>query len=42
MVVFGLINFPKEFGFLNEAMAGSKAVNDLVVKSLEISGRCAP
>lgn len=30
---------PKEFGFVNEAMAGSKAVNDLVVKSLEIAGR---
>jgi len=30
---------PKEFPFLNEAMAGSKSVNDLVVKSLEIAGR---
>jgi len=30
---------PKEFSFLNEAMAGSKSVNDLVVKSLEIAGR---
>jgi DNA-directed RNA polymerase subunit beta' len=40
---FGRIWFnsilPKEFGFLNESMAGSKAVNDLVVKSLEIAGR---
>ena len=30
---------PREFDFINEAMAGSKAVNDLVVKSIEISGR---
>jgi len=30
---------PKEFGYINEAMAGSKAVNDLIVKSLSISGR---
>ena len=30
---------PKEFPFLNEAMAGSKSVNDLIVKSLEIAGR---
>jgi DNA-directed RNA polymerase subunit beta' len=30
---------PKEFGFVNEAMAGSKSLNDLIVKSLEISGR---
>ncbi len=30
---------PKEFPFLNEAMTGSKSVNDLVVKSLEIAGR---
>jgi len=30
---------PKEFDFVNEPMAGSKAVNDLVVKSLEIAGR---
>ncbi|MFA7676332.1 MAG: DNA-directed RNA polymerase subunit beta', partial [Candidatus Shapirobacteria bacterium] len=30
---------PKEFPFLNEAMAGSKSVNDLVVKSIEIAGR---
>ena len=30
---------PKEFSFLNEAMAGSKSVNDLIVKSLEIAGR---
>ena len=40
---FGRIWFnkiiPKEFDFVNEAMAGSKALNDLVVKSLEIAGR---
>ena len=30
---------PKEFSFLNEAMAGSKSVNDLIVKSIEIAGR---
>ena len=30
---------PKEFPYLNEAMAGSKSVNDLIVKSLEIAGR---
>jgi DNA-directed RNA polymerase subunit beta' len=40
---FGRIWFnqvlPKEFGFINEAMAGSKALNDLVVKSLDIAGR---
>jgi len=30
---------PKEFTFLNEAMAGSKSVNDLIVESLEIAGR---
>lgn len=30
---------PKEFDFLNVAMAGSKALNDLIVKSLEIAGR---
>ncbi len=35
---FNLI-LPKEFGFLNAAMAGSKALNDLIVKSLEIAGR---
>lgn len=29
---------PKEFGFVNEPMSG-KAINDLVVKSLEIAGR---
>lgn len=29
---------PKEFGFVNEAMSG-KAINDLIVKSLEIAGR---
>jgi DNA-directed RNA polymerase subunit beta' len=37
-ILFNTI-IPKEFDFINEAMAGSKAVNDLVVKSLEISGR---
>jgi DNA-directed RNA polymerase subunit beta' len=40
---FGRIWFnqilPKEFPFLNEALAGSKSVNDLIVKSLEIAGR---
>ncbi len=40
---FGRIWFnrilPSEFGFINEAMAGSKAMSDLVIKSLEISGR---
>jgi DNA-directed RNA polymerase subunit beta' len=30
---------PKEFEFINAPMAGSKALNDLIVKSLEISGR---
>jgi len=30
---------PKEFSFVNEAMAGSKAMNDLIVKSLELAGR---
>jgi len=30
---------PKEFDYLNVSMAGSKAINDLVVKSLEISSR---
>jgi len=40
---FGRIWFnkilPKEFGYVNEAMAGSKALNDLVVKSLDVAGR---
>jgi len=40
---FGRIWFnkilPKEFSYLNDPMAGSKALNDLVVKSLEIAGR---
>jgi DNA-directed RNA polymerase subunit beta' len=40
---FGRIWFnkvlPHEFSFLNEALAGSKALNDLVVKSLDIAGR---
>jgi DNA-directed RNA polymerase subunit beta' len=30
---------PKEFGFINTPMAGAKALNDLIVKSLEISSR---
>ncbi|MDP4009856.1 MAG: DNA-directed RNA polymerase subunit beta' [Candidatus Shapirobacteria bacterium] len=30
---------PKEFSYINDAMAGSKAMNDLVVKSLEVAGR---
>jgi len=30
---------PKEFEYLNTPMAGSKALNDLIVKSLEIAGR---
>lgn len=30
---------PPEFDFLNEPMGGSKALNDLIVKSLEIAGR---
>lgn len=30
---------PKEFEFINVPMAGSKALNDLIVKSLEIAGR---
>jgi len=30
---------PKEFEYLNAPMAGSKALNDLIVKSLEIAGR---
>lgn len=30
---------PKEFEFINTPMAGSKALNDLIVKSLEIAGR---
>ncbi len=40
---FGRIWFnkilPKEFGYVNDPMAGSKALNDLVVKSLDIAGR---
>ncbi|MFA6250638.1 MAG: DNA-directed RNA polymerase subunit beta' [Candidatus Shapirobacteria bacterium] len=40
---FGRVLFnrilPKEFEFLNESMAGSKAMNDLVVKSIETAGR---
>lgn len=40
---FGRIWFnqvlPQEFGFINDPMAGSKALNDLVVKSLDIAGR---
>lgn len=30
---------PREFGFMNTAFGGSKAMNDLILKSLEISGR---
>ena len=30
---------PKEFEFINTPMAGSKALNDLIVKSIEIAGR---
>ncbi len=29
---------PKEFDYVNEPMAGSKAVNDLVVKAMKVSG----
>lgn len=40
---FGRIWFnqilPKIFGFVNKPMSGSKALNDLVVKSLEVAGR---
>lgn len=40
---FGRIWFnrilPSQFDYVNEAMAGSKAMNDLVVKSLEVAGR---
>jgi len=32
---------PKEFPYQNHAMAGSKSMNDLLFKSLEISGRLA-
>lgn len=30
---------PSEFSYINESMAGSRALNDLVVKSLQIAGR---
>lgn len=30
---------PKEFEYINAPMAGSKALNDLIVKSIEIAGR---
>ncbi len=30
---------PKEFEYVNAPMAGSKALNDLIVKSIEIAGR---
>ncbi len=30
---------PKEFEFINTPMAGSKALNDLIVKSIEVAGR---
>ena len=40
---FGRIWFnailPKEFSFMNVAFGGSKAMNDLIIKSLEIAGR---
>jgi DNA-directed RNA polymerase subunit beta' len=40
---YGLIWFnsvlPKEFSYVNRAMAGNKAVKDLIVESLEIAGR---
>jgi DNA-directed RNA polymerase subunit beta' len=40
---FGRIWFntivPKEFGFLNEAMAGKKSVSDLVIRTMEQVGR---
>ncbi|MCL4384416.1 DNA-directed RNA polymerase subunit beta' [Patescibacteria group bacterium] len=42
---FGRIWFnsilPKEFEFMNVAFGGSKAMNDLIIKSMEISGRLA-
>lgn len=42
---FGRIWFnsilPKEFGFMNVAFGGSKAMNDLIIKSIEIAGRIA-
>jgi len=37
-IIFNEI-LPENFDFVNEAMAGSKAVNDLVVRSLETAGR---
>lgn len=30
---------PKEFGFVNEPMGGSKAINDLIFKSIKLAGR---
>ncbi|MFA6602765.1 MAG: DNA-directed RNA polymerase subunit beta' [Candidatus Shapirobacteria bacterium] len=40
---FGRILFnrviPKEFGYINEPMAGSKSISDLVVRTLETLGR---
>lgn len=30
---------PKEFGYLNYPMAGSKSINELIFRSLELSGR---
>ncbi len=40
---YGLIWFnsvlPQEFSYINRAMAGNKAVKDLIVESLEIAGR---
>ncbi len=37
-IIFNRI-LPEEFEFMNVAVAGSKAVNDLIVKSLEIAGQ---
>ena len=40
---YGRVSFnsivPKEFGFINEAMAGKKSVSDLVIRTLEEVGR---
>jgi DNA-directed RNA polymerase subunit beta' len=30
---------PKELGFINEPLAGSKALNDLIVRSIQLAGR---
>ncbi|MGI5841035.1 MAG: DNA-directed RNA polymerase subunit beta' [Patescibacteria group bacterium] len=37
-IIFNRI-LPEEFEFINDPMAGSKAVNDLIVKSIEIAGK---